>query len=387
MSDIIVLGASGSVGTQCLKVIKDNPNTLNLLGVSVYSDDAKLAEILSNFASIQHVCIGPKMNLSHYQKTYPHINFYQGNSGLVLLASQKVDLVVNAIVGFAGLEPTLAAIDAHNDIALANKECLVAAGDLICKMVALNDVDLYPIDSEHSAIFQCLQGEPIGGVRRLIITASGGPFRDRPTSELANVTVAEAIHHPTWVMGPKISVDSATLVNKGLEVIEAHHLFGLDYNRIDVVLQPESIVHSMVEFKDGSVKAQLGAPNMEVPIQYALFKGQHRDKFDANLNFGQPLTINFKPLDPFRFEAVMLAYEVGRKGGSYPIVYNAANEVAVAAFLAGKLPFNQIVPLIKLCLKEHVGSHPHTLQEICNVDAEARASATALLTALKEAQS
>ncbi len=372
---ITLLGASGCIGKQVSKVIADHPNELELIGVSVFTNEESLIQILAKHPNIKYVCLGDMMNLARIKALYPTIEVFQGNAGLEKLAAIAVDLVVNALVGFVGLRPTVAAIKAHNDLALANKECLVAAGELITKLLVENQVELYPIDSEHSAIYQCLKGEDYAGIRRLVLTASGGPFRDCELDELANVSVEQAIHHPTWVMGPKISVDSATLVNKGLEIIEAHYLFGFDYNKIDVVMQLESVVHSMVEYVDGSFKAVLGTPNMEVPIQYALFKGTHQPKYDANLKLNQPFSLHFRPINPRRWEAVMLAYEVGKRGGSYPTVFNAANEVAVAEFIKGGLPFNKIVEVIKQAISQHEECGVKTIEDIIAVDKMARQSA------------
>ncbi|MEA4821042.1 MAG: 1-deoxy-D-xylulose-5-phosphate reductoisomerase, partial [Erysipelotrichales bacterium] len=334
---LTILGASGSIGQQSIKVIKDNIQEFSLIGVSVNTNKEYLDYLIENFDTIKYVCIGKKMDLDYYKKKYDNITFFQGDEGLSELCKIKDnDLIVNALVGFVGLKPTIQAIKSGIDLALANKESLVVAGDLINKLLVENDVEIYPIDSEHSAIYQCLKGERYPEIRRIVLTSSGGAFRDKTIKELENVTVAEALEHPNWKMGSKITVDCATMVNKGLEVIEAHHLFNFDYNKIDVVMHLESVVHSMVEFNDGSFKAQIGTPNMEIPILFALTKGHHLLKYDANLMLNKPFSLNFRPIDFQKYEALLLAYEVGKLGGSFPIVYNAANEVAVEEFLNGK---------------------------------------------------
>jgi 1-deoxy-D-xylulose-5-phosphate reductoisomerase len=375
MRNIIVLGATGSIGSQTLNVINQNADELNLIGISLYDDLTALPKILKKFPNLKYVWA-----LSPDKKKYPQVTFV---NSLEELASLPCDLVVCAIVGFAAFAPLVSAINTKHNVALANKECLVAAGDYLNALVKKNKVSIYPIDSEHSALYQCLKGEDIKNVKRLIITASGGPFRDKKLSELKNVTVAEAIHHPTWKMGPKISIDSATLVNKGLEVMEAHYLFNLPYAKISVVIQKESIVHSLVEFIDGSIKAQLGVPNMEVPIQYALFSGEHHLKTDAYLDFTKPLDLHFMPIDETRFKAVKLAYEAGEKGLSYPLVYNASNEVAVQSFREGELAFCDIVQVIEKCLAKHTPCKVSSYTDIIRVDEEARELA---LSIIKEAK-
>ncbi len=372
MSNIILLGGNGSIGSQTINVIEKNSDELKLLGVSIYQDENFLMDLLTKFKSLKYVCVEEDFDLDKLTNKYPNITFFKGDEGLISLASITCDLVVNALVGFIALKPLVAAIKAHNDIALANKECIVSAGELIIKEVIKNHVELYPIDSEHNALYQCLKGESYNEVRRLVITASGGPFRDIPLSKLKDVSVEKAIRHPNWKMGKKISVDSATLVNKGLEVIEAHYLFGFDYDKIDVVMQLESVVHSLVEFNDGSLKALVGAPNMETPIQYALLKGKHVNKFDANLMFNKPFSLNFRPIDFNRFEPLLLAYKVGRLGLSYPLAFNAANEVAVNEFIKGNLPFNQIVEVIKNVIEAHKGVALKDFDEVISLDKKIR---------------
>ncbi|NLB11217.1 1-deoxy-D-xylulose-5-phosphate reductoisomerase, partial [bacterium] len=275
-----------------------------------------------------------------------------GEEGLAKLASYKeADIIVNALSGYIGLRPSLEAIKANKDLAIANKEALVCGGNLLRKELKKHPVKLMPIDSEHSAIYQCLVGEDKKAVKRLIITASGGPFRDYSLEDLKRVTKKEALKHPTWQMGPKITIDSATLVNKGLEIIEAHVLFDMPYEKIAAVMHYESIIHSMVEFIDGSIKAQLGVPSMEIPIQYALNLGERLVKEDQRLSFDEAFSLHFRPIDQKRFKAVALAYKVGKMGGIMPCVYSVANEVAVKAFLEDKLAFYQIVEVIEKVVK------------------------------------
>jgi 1-deoxy-D-xylulose-5-phosphate reductoisomerase len=286
------------------------------------------------------------------------------------------DIVLNAVVGAAGLRATLAALQAGKRLALANKESLVAGGPLVLQALQQGGGELVPVDSEHSAILQCLRGAQGKEIRRLVLTASGGPFRSYSMEQLAHVTRADALRHPTWDMGAKITVDSATLANKALEVIEAHFLFGIDYDRIEVVVHPQSIIHSMVEFVDGSVLAQLGFPTMELPILYALTHPERVE--DANTRAFDPIAaaaLTFEPVDSRRFAAFELGVRAGRTGGTAPAVYNAANEIAVAAFLADELPFTGIAEVIQEALSAHVPRAADSLDTVLAADAEARATA------------
>lgn len=278
----------------------------------------------------------------------------KGNEGLIEAAAHsKSTLVLSAIVGFAGLRPAIAALEAGKDLALANKETLVAAGHIITDLAKAKNCRILPVDSEHSAIFQCLNGESAKQVKRLILTASGGPFRGYNTEQLKRVTVEECLRHPNWSMGKKITVDSATLVNKGLEVIEAHWLFNVSYDCIEVLVHPQSIVHSMVEYVDGSTIAQLGMPDMRIPIQYALTYPDRLPSTALTLNLACLGSLTFSEPDHEVFPGLNLAYQAGRQGGSFPCVYNAANEVAVNAFLAGKISFLDIYTIISTTLNSH----------------------------------
>ena len=283
--------------------------------------------------------------------------FQEGSSALLEAAIYpSVDVVVNSLVGFAGLAPSLACIQAGKDLAIANKETLVAAGDLVMSLAAQKGVAVLPVDSEHSAIAQCLTGEGESGVRRLLLTASGGPLRGRKLENLKNVSLQDCLKHPNWTMGRKITIDSATLMNKGLEVIEAHWLFGLDYDKIDVIVHPQSIIHSMVEFLDGAVKAQLGLPDMRLPIQYALQKGKRMEPAFSRMDFSQVMNLSFEPPDLDTFRALPLAYEAGRRGGTYPCVMNAANEVGVQAFIDGRIGFCGMFDTVEAVLAKHDSS-------------------------------
>jgi 1-deoxy-D-xylulose-5-phosphate reductoisomerase len=304
-------------------------------------------------------------------------NWRTGRAGLIDVAAHpEADIVINAIVGAAGLEATIAALEAGKRLALANKESLVVGGPLVMQALAAGGGSLIPIDSEHSAILQCLRGAQEREVRRIVLTASGGPFRNFSAQALRSVTRDDALRHPTWDMGAKITVDSATLANKALEIIEAHFLFGLDYDRIDAVVHPQSIVHSMVEFTDGSVLAQLGFPNMELPILYAL---THPDRIeDSGTKPFDPVVagqLTFQPIDLERFGAFRLGVNAGRTGGTAPAVYNAANEVAVAAFLANDLPFAAIADVIDTALQTHSPQSVDSLAVVLEADRAARAVA------------
>ncbi len=301
-----------------------------------------------------------------------------GPEALVELAALDGCIVVNGVVGFAGLPATLSALEAGNRLALANKESLVAAGPVVLEALSRSTGELIPVDSEHSALFQCLVGEPRPAVRKMILTASGGPFWGRERHDLADVTPSQALAHPTWSMGPRITIDSATLVNKGLEVIEAHYLFGVPFDDIEVVVHPQSIVHSLVEFVDGSLKAHLGEPDMRVPIQYALtYPARSEGSLEPFVLAGRDLT--FRTPDPEAFPALSLAYDAGRRGGSAPAAFNAADEVAVRAFLEGRLGFLGIPAVLEKTLAVTGWDEVSTVTDVLEADREARAIAHGLL--------
>lgn len=347
MKEIILLGATGSIGCQVLDVIKDNKEFL-LKGISFGNNIKKAIEIIDEFHP-QYVCCLNQEDSINLEKKYPDIAFFYGSVGLIDLVEVKCEngVVINAIVGTSGLVPTVKAIESKKDILLANKETLVVAGDLINELVSKYQVNLIPIDSEHSAILQCLNSGKKEEVKKIIITASGGSFRDLKREELNNVTLEEACTHPNWCMGTKITIDSSTMVNKGLEVIEAHHLFKIDYSKIETIIHKESIIHSMVEFNDGSVIAQMGNPDMRLPIMYALNYPHHiKNNIIKELDLCEIGNLSFKKMDYERFPLVRIAYEVGMIGGILPLVYNVSNEVAVSLFVRGKIKYLDIEKII-----------------------------------------
>ena len=383
MKNICLLGATGSIGEQTLDVIKAHDDKFQLTAMSFGKNAEKAAEIIETFKP-KYVSVGDEHT---YEALKQHSFSYTfktgiGEESLIEAAvSPEADVVVNALVGSVGLLPTLKAMEHKKTVALANKETLVTAGHIVKEHAQKYDVPLLPVDSEHSAIFQALQGENPKHIKRLIVTASGGSFRDRTRRELEGVTVEEALNHPNWSMGAKITIDSATMMNKGLEVIEAHWLFDLPYDRIDVLLHKESIIHSMVEFHDRSVIAQLGTPDMRVPIQYALSYPE-RLPFDEakSLELWEVGQLNFAQADFERFRCLQFAYESGKIGGTMPTVLNAANEEAVAAFLSGRISFLEIEDIIEKALERHQVIAKPSLQEIREVDKDARKFVQTLLT-------
>lgn len=339
MKRILLLGATGSIGTQTIDVVRQHPDRFELVGVTAGRQTKKLSAVVKEFPSIQTVGIDIKDDT-----VFDAQNVYYGSDAMVkCIENCDFDLLVNAVVGFRGLKPTLAALEKNIDVALANKESLVAGGMLVRKMLEKTGRKLYPIDSEHSAIFQCLQGNDKKDVKRLIITASGGSFRDKKRSELTDVTVEQTLNHPNWSMGKRITVDSATMVNKGFEVIEAHYLFEMPFDQIDVVLHRESYVHSMVEYNDNAVIAQIGSADMRLPIQYALcYPERPVLKEDKPLDLTETLTMHFQKMDYDRYPILRTAYEIGRKEGNLGAIFNGADEQAVELFLKEKISFLQI---------------------------------------------
>ncbi len=373
---LVLLGATGSIGSQTLEVA--TRLGIPVVGLAAKSPSDRMVALAEAHPDAAIVVVGgageERARLSSLLGN--RVSF--GAQAVDDLAAEPGHSVMNAMVGSAGLSATIAALGAGNRLALANKESLVAGGDLVTAALAKGGGELIPVDSEHSAVLQCLAGEQADAVKRIILTASGGPFRGWTAERLALVTPAEALRHPTWSMGRRITVDSATLINKGLEVIEAHVLFGIGYDRIDVVVHPESIVHSMVEFVDGSVKAQIGEPDMKVPIQYALTHPERRAAPVAPLDLaGRSLT--FERPDHESFPALGLAYEAGRRGGSAPATLNAADEVAVAAFLEGRLGFLGIPAVVERTLDRVDWSRPASVEEVIAVDRESRAMAAELV--------
>ncbi|HHU55156.1 MAG TPA: 1-deoxy-D-xylulose-5-phosphate reductoisomerase [Acholeplasmataceae bacterium] len=347
MKNIHLLGATGSIGTQVLEVIK-SLDGFSVKSISFGKNIPKGKEIIENF-NPEFVCVLEKEDAENLQKHYPHIKFSYGEKGLVEAATygDESGVLVNAVVGMVGLKPTIAAINKGRNILLANKETLVVGGEIINRLVKEKNVKLIPIDSEHSAIMQCLDGRSKEDISKIIITASGGSFRDKSRKELENVTVENALAHPNWNMGAKITIDSATMVNKGLEVIEAHYLFDIPYDKIETIIHYESIIHSLVEFKDRSVIAQLGVPDMRIPIQYALtYPNTMENNISKSLDFNIMNKLTFKKMDFDRFPCLRYAYEAGIQGGVMPTVYNTSNEEAVRLFLEKKISFLDIEKII-----------------------------------------
>lgn len=350
--NLFILGATGSIGVQTLDIARSSPEKFNVVAVSGNLNIKKMKEIIVEFNPL-YVSMGKKHLVDALQLEFPAIKYGYGNDGLVGAATfgdKDTDLVVNAVVGSAGLLPTIKAIEKGRNIALANKETLVIGGEIIKPLLKKHGVTLIPIDSEHSAIMQCLKGESSDNIEKIIITASGGSFRDLTRRDLKNVTIKDALNHPNWSMGAKITIDSATMMNKGLEVIEAHYLFDVGYENIETVLHKESIIHSMVSFKDTSVIAHLGNPDMRVPINYAInyperppYKGEQLDLIKLG-------TLHFETLSTERFPLLEMAITAGKAKGLAPATLNAANEAAVSLFLNGKILFLQIEDIVRECL-------------------------------------
>jgi 1-deoxy-D-xylulose-5-phosphate reductoisomerase len=353
MKKLLVLGATGSIGTQTVDLVRVNPDRFELCGVSAYSNKSKLMAILDEFKSIRDVWF--KAHDQELIDKYPGIRFHFGPSGMEdIVNDTEYDLLVNVISGFSGFIPTYLALKRKKKVALANKESLVIGGDQINRLLKENGDTLIPIDSEHSAISMCLRGFDKDDVRKLIITASGGSFRDLSREQLRDVTVKDALKHPTWSMGSKITIDSATMMNKGFEVIEAHYLFDMDYDKIDTVLHKESIIHSFVQYKDGSTLALMDNPDMHNPIALALADPKIIDRYDQSsfLDLSRIGEMHFAPLSTKRYPLLGLAYEVGRKGGNMGAALVGANDTAVGLFLEEKISFLDIERLVFECLKE-----------------------------------
>jgi len=378
---IAILGSTGSIGTQALEVISSHPDAFEV-EILTAGNNAELLIKQSILHLPNAVVIG---NEDHYEtvkdalRNHP-IKVYCGEEALAqVVGADTVDMVLTAMVGFSGLRPTLQAIRSGKDIALANKETMVVAGELIMEEALQKQVNIIPVDSEHSAIFQCLVGEPAGVIEKLILTASGGPFRGRDKEALTKVTPEEALHHPNWCMGPKITIDSATLMNKGLEVIEARWLFGATPDQIEVVVHPQSIIHSMVQFTDGSMKAQMGLPDMRLPIQYA-FSFPLRLRSDLKrFSFTEFPELNFEKPDTKIFRNLAISFETLRKGGNWPCILNAANEVAVEAFLEKKIGFLDIPDVIERTLGKSSFIKTPSLDETFETDLMARRVANELI--------
>ncbi len=377
MINVAILGSTGSIGTQALEVIAANPDLFKVRVLSAHANHRLLRRQIEVFRPEYAVLTDEAAARNFVAEGVPEgLVFQTGITALVEAATfPGTDTVLNALVGFAGLAPSVACIRAGRTLAIANKETLVAAGALVMELAKKLDVSVLPVDSEHSAIAQCLAGESTESVRRLLLTASGGPFRGRKAAELRQVSLQECLKHPNWSMGKKITIDSATLMNKGLEVIEAHWLFGVDYDKIDVVVHPQSIVHSMVEFVDGSIKAQLGLPDMRLPIQYALQNGKRMEPAFSRMDFSRMLNLSFEAPDTDTFRALPLAYEAGRRGSTFPCVMNAANEVGVQAFIDGHIGFDDMFNTVESVLEKHSGLPHPELEDYVEADQWARSAA------------
>ncbi len=370
MKKISILGATGSIGLQTLDVIRNHPDKFELVAFSAgFSNEIEqVIEIINEFKPAMFSMINQSDCLKVLAET--NCKYSYGSEGLIEVALSECDTLVNAVVGSVGLIPTCEAIKNGTDIALANKETLVTAGDIVMNLVKEHNVKLLPVDSEHSAIFQCLQGEDLKSVSKLLITASGGSFRDLTREELKGVTKAQALAHPNWSMGAKITIDSASMMNKGLEVIEAHHLFGIDYDDIEVLLHRQSVVHSMVEFNDLSIIAHLGSADMRIPIQYALSYDKRLPFNSKRLNLKEVKSITFEELSLERYPCLAYAIEAGKTGHTMPTVLNASNEAAVSLFLNDKIEFLDIENIVREQMDNHHLIKNPTLAQITKLDQE-----------------
>ena len=381
IKNIAVLGSTGSIGTQALDVVRSHSEELHISVIAANSNDELFEKQIEEF-SPELAVLSNEAAYQRLKSRFKHktTKLAGGRQAFIDCAAfEGVDVVLTSMLGFAGLEPTIKAIDAGKDIALANKETLVVAGELIIKRALERGVKILPVDSEHGAFFQCLQGEERKAIKKLLLTASGGPFRGKTVEELRNVTVGQVLSHPTWNMGHKITVDSATLVNKGLEVIEAKWLYGVEYNQIQVVVHPQSIVHSMVEFCDNSIIAQLASTDMRLPIQYALTYPKRLPSIVNSLDFWKISNLSFEKPDTDTFKGLKFAYEVGRIGGTAPCIFNAANEVAVSAFLKDKIKFLDIYDVIEDTMSRREVIQNPDLETLIAEDHAARSIADSII--------
>jgi len=380
---VVLLGATGSIGKSSLRVIEAHPEHLELVGIAAHFNAPEIAAIARRHPTVRHVALFDEKAANGLRASGDlpaGVDVSSGMPGLVGLATlAEADVVLCAVVGVTGLEPSLAAIRAGKDLALASKEILVMAGKFVMAAARKHGVSLRPVDSEHNAVQQCIANHPTRDVARVVLTASGGAFRDRPLAELANVTSADALQHPNWSMGPKITVDSATMANKGLELIEAGWLFDLSADQCDALLHRGSLAHCIVQFTDGAMLTHLCPPSMTFPIQHALLAPLRLAPVDPPLGLEEPFALDFAPLDPARFPLLKLARAAMRSGGTAPAIYNAANEVAVAAFLAERIPFLQIASVVEQTLSRLDPFDPADLSAVIAHDAEARRVATDLL--------
>ena len=366
---IVLLGATGSIGMSACNCIRRFPEKFEAVGLSSYNNAGKLMELVREFRPVS-VCIGNSRASAQALAEIPStIKIFTGQKGLEDMVNEAdFDVLLNAIVGAAGLRATVAALKRNKRVALANKESLVIGGEYIYGLINRGFGEIIPVDSEHSAILQCLSGENKAGVESIILTASGGPFRETDKEKLKNITPEQALDHPTWSMGKKITIDSATLMNKGFEVIEAHHLFGMSYDKIRILIHPQSIIHSMVEYFDGAVMAQMGVPDMELPIQFALTYPDRLPIQSRRLDLAKTGALTFFEADYNRFPCLKLCLDAGRKGGTSPAIVNAANEMAVQLFLTGRIRYDQIAEIIEDSLGLHASVPVDSLETIENID-------------------
>ena len=372
LKKIAILGSTGSIGTQTLEVVRAYQEELEVVSLAAHSNIDLLEKQILEF-SPKEVCVWDEKKAMELKQRVQHlpVKVCAGMDGLIECSTEpSVDIVVGAVVGMIGIIPTIEAIKAGKDIALANKETLVCAGHIIMPLAAKKNVALLPVDSEHSAIFQSMNGENKKEIHKIILTASGGPFRGKTVEELKQIKVEDALKHPNWSMGRKITIDSSTMVNKGLEVIEAKWLFDVSFDQIEVVIQPQSVIHSMVEYEDGAVMAQLGTPDMKLPIQYALFYPSRKFLKGDRLDFAKLQQITFEKPNFETFRGLKLAYEVGRTGGSLPTVFNAANELAVDMFLNRNISYLEIPEIIEYAINQHSLRKNPTIEEILEVEKE-----------------
>jgi 1-deoxy-D-xylulose-5-phosphate reductoisomerase len=360
---LIILGSTGSIGLQALEIVDAHPGLFEVIAITAAGSHPDL--VIAQAKKYHVTTVGVIKNADLIKAALPGVTVFDGANASTEIASMKCDVVLNAITGSIGLGPTLAAIKAGNQLALANKESLVAGGELVMPLAKENQI--LPVDSEHSAIWQCLQGNKRSDISKLVLTASGGPFRDR--EDLTDVTLDEALAHPTWEMGPVVTINSATLMNKGLEIIEAHHLFQLPYSQIEAVIHPQSVVHSMVEYMDGSTIAQASPPNMKGPIALAINYPHRTVGATAPIDWSNASTWSFAPIDSKRFPAVALARHCGSVGGALPAIFNAANEVVVDAYISGKVKFTEIIPTVEAIVAEYEKGSIPTIRELSDVSA------------------
>ncbi|SFS61368.1 1-deoxy-D-xylulose-5-phosphate reductoisomerase [Mucilaginibacter polytrichastri] len=387
LKNIAILGSTGSIGTQALEVIAGNAQLFKAYVLTAQNNaELLIAQCLKFAPAYAVICNTDKYIQVKEALTHTNVKVMAGHESVKsIVTDPAIDIVLTAMVGFAGLEPTINAIKAGKDIALANKETLVVAGELITALAKQHNVKLLPVDSEHSAIFQCLAGEELNPIEKIIITASGGPFRGKTAEFLADVTRNEALKHPNWVMGAKITIDSASLMNKGLEVIEARWLFDLRLDQIDVVIHPQSIIHSMVQFQDGSIKAQMGLPDMKLPIQYALTYPNRVPNQFKRFDFMAYPNLSFEKPDIQTFRNLQLAYTALNKGGNAPCIINAANEIAVAGFLNNELGFLAMSDVIETCMQQMPYIANPVLDDYLNTDKETRILAQKLVNQMPKA--